>query len=368
MNSLIKIGWNTFFQNSVSEEEFSEFSVARVTEEQRSEFHIRNELGEFSAVISGKFRFKTVKSIDFPTVGDWVLVRSATVKDLVSGNHAIIDKVLPRKSLLTRKSVDGHRASSVSSGSQPIAANIDIVFLMTSLNQEFNPRRLERYITMILNSKAIPVVILSKADLCSEIQGYISMVYQTFHNVEIHIISSISGQGIEELQGYFTFGTTSAIVGSSGVGKSTLINTLMQNNKIAVKSIREDGKGRHTTSTKSMHFLPTGGIIIDTPGIRGLQVSEDTSGSISAVFDDVEKIIMQCKFKNCQHNNEPGCAINSALQDGTLDEGRYKSYLKLQKEIRFFERRKKHRAFVQRKKDMKKEIAKRNKKMRRQKW
>ncbi|MDD3628035.1 MAG: ribosome small subunit-dependent GTPase A [bacterium] len=366
MNSLINLGWNSFFEQSVSEDEFSSFFIARVTDEQRGMYRVITEQGEFPAVVSGKFRYKAEETDEFPTVGDWVLARGSSVEVSLMDEKLFIERILPRKSVLSRKLVDGHTPDKITAVSQPIVSNIDTVFIMSSLNNEFNPRRLERYISLAWNSNAVPVILLSKADLCSEIQGYISLLYNSVQDVDVQIISTLTGQGLENLSPYLIHGKTSVIIGSSGVGKSTLINALFNNDLIPVKDIRSDDKGKHTTTSKTMYFLPSGGIIIDTPGIRGLQIIDDSGSGTSKVFDDIEELIQKCRFKNCTHKNEPGCAVKEALESGELEEGRYLNYLKIQKEITFLEERKQMKTYLKSKKLAKRDLAEKYRRQRKE--
>lgn len=356
---LKRLGWSKFFQDFLEEGELSSFKLGRVLEENKESYVIMTELGQAYASVSGRFRFDAVARLDFPTVGDWILVRDFSQEDFESGNSIIIEKILPRKTLLTRLLVTG---KAVPGGeSQPLAANIDYVFVMTSMNNDLNPRKLERYLALVMSSGIKPVLLLSKADLCPEPQGVIVNLLQNIGNVEFHIISSITGQGLDELNGYICEGITLSVIGSSGVGKSTLINKLLGNETIPIREIRKcDDKGRHMTTSRQMYFLPGGGIIIDTPGLRGLQII-DSDEELGGFYDDIEELARKCRFKNCSHESEPGCAVKEALESGELTEDRFNNYLKLQKETVFFEERKKMRRYLLEKRKMKKELQKKRK-------
>ncbi len=220
-----------------------------------------------------------------------------------------------------------------------LAANIDTVFLLTSLNEDLNLRRLERYLAMAWESGAQPVIVLTKTDLSDDVAAQMLLVEAVAYGVPVHPISSISGDGLELVQSYLTPGTTVALLGSSGVGKSTLVNTLAGEELLAVNEIREsDGEGRHTTSFRQLVVLPEGGLVLDTPGLREIQLWESADG-LGETFGDVEELAAQCRFSDCAHRTEPGCAIQAALDNGTLDDGRWASYTKLQRELAHLERR-----------------------------
>ena len=246
-------------------------------------------------------------------------------------NKGLIHGILPRKTKFSRK-VAGNTTEE-----QLVAVNIDTVFILNALNGDFNIRRLERYLTMAWESGARPVVVLSKADLCEDIEEKLLQVENMACGVPIHIISSIKREGLQTLAQYLGQGKTIALLGSSGVGKSTLANSLMGTAAVKTQAVREtDDRGKHTTTYRELHMLPSGGLIIDTPGMRELQLWGSEEG-IQEAFEDIEEIFKSCRFNNCSHEKEPGCAIQEALLEGELDESRWQSYRKLQKELLFLQ-------------------------------
>ena len=289
----------------------------------------------------------------FPTVGDFVLI-----KDASSGDAQIV-QTLSRKSSFSRKKVDGKDTLIVETlprksyfsrmdpkpggyTEQAVAANFDTVFIMQSLNQNFNLRRLERYLTLTWQSGATPVIILTKVDLIDDPSKQLQQVEEIAAGVDVVATSAITGSGLEKLEKYLKPGKTCVFLGSSGVGKSSLLNTLMGEDVMLVKEIREDdARGRHTTTHREMFTLPCGAHIIDTPGMREIGMWENESGelnsSVSDVFADVEEHLGACKFSDCRHESEPGCAIKAAIENGDFTQGRWESYLKLKREALYAE-------------------------------
>jgi ribosome biogenesis GTPase / thiamine phosphate phosphatase len=324
--NLKQLGWNEFFEKEFANYEGLE--VGRIALEHKNMYRVINEQGEFLAEISGKMRFNAVSREDYPAVGDWVVI-SARLEEQKATIHA----VLPRKSKFSRKVAGG------TTEEQIVATNIDTIFLVNALNADFNVRRIERYMLSAWESGANPVIILSKADLCEDIDAKIAEVESVAFGVPIIPISAEKNIGLDLLSPYIYEGQTIALLGSSGVGKSTLTNALIGHQKQEVKEIREgDDRGRHTTTHRELIVLEQGGILIDTPGMRELQLWEADEG-LGMSFSDVESLAKECKFKDCAHQKEPGCAVQKAISDGTLDIGRYNSYVKLQKELAYLDRK-----------------------------
>lgn len=261
---------------------------------------------------------------EFPTVGDFVMAL------LQPDSDAVIVKTLPRRSFFSRRDPTPGR------GEQAVAANFDFVFVMTSLNKDFNVGRLERYMTLAWQSGALPVVVLTKSDLCDDFSGQLGAVESTAVGAEVVAISAVTGQGLDKLAGYLTQGKTAVFLGSSGVGKSSLVNALAGEMLMDVKEIREDdSRGRHTTTHRQLLKLPSGALVIDTPGMRELGMWSVGAG-LGGAFADVESVLERgCKFSDCEHKTEPGCTVRAALESGELSAERWESYLKLKHEARY---------------------------------
>ncbi len=327
------LGWNSFFEESFEEYKQQGFEVARVSLEHKRLYRVLSERGELLAEVSGKLRFQALERQDFPAVGDWVVISARPHEQ-----KATIHGILPRKSKFSRKTAGG------TSEEQIVAANVDTIFLVNALNADFNLRRIERYVVTSWESGANPVIILSKADLCDDVQEKIGQVETVAFGVPIHAISAEQNIGLEQLTPYLCEGKTIALLGSSGVGKSTITNSLLGQVKQEVQTIREgDDRGRHTTTHRELIVLDSGGILIDTPGMRELQLWDANEG-LHQSFADIEELFENCRFRDCSHTKEPGCAVQGAISEGKLDKGRYASYVKLQKELAFLERKGNRRA------------------------
>jgi ribosome biogenesis GTPase len=299
------------------------FSIARVIEENRGSYRIKTATHEMPAEISGKLRFTAESREDLPAVGDWVAV--STFDD---NTRAVIHAVLPRKTLIARKAA-GERTEK-----QIIAANVDIIFIVQGLDHNFNPRRLERYLVVAHESGATPVVLLSKADLLApqELQVRKQEAAAVSAGAQVIAYSAETGEGLDDIRRLITEGITVCLIGSSGVGKSTLINTLAGEELLETGSVREDdSRGRHTTVRRQMVFLPGGGILIDTPGMRELGLWHAES-SLDVTFPEIAELAEGCKFSDCTHTHEPECAVRAAAEQGVLDARRFASYIKLRKE------------------------------------
>lgn len=289
----------------------------------------------------------------FPTVGDFVLI------DYVENGDSRITKTLNRKTYFSRRDPDKGR------GEQAVAANFDYVFIMQSLNMDFNSKRLERYLTAAEQSGATPVIVMAKADLTSDYLPYILEISRVAPNVSSHIVSAKTGFGLDELSKYLTEGTTVVFLGSSGVGKSSLVNALAQEEIMDTKGIREDdSKGRHTTTHRELIMLKNGVMIIDTPGMRELGMW-DVSKGLGEAFSDVEKYIGKCKFRDCKHESEPGCAVRQAIENGELDPARFESYIKLKNEAKISDNKT---AFLRQKQQWEKSLRMGDKKRRKERF
>ena len=321
VSSLHNLGWAPFFEDAWAELGGRGLIPGRVGVQHRGAFVLYTELGELWAEVSGRMRHEATSKADLPAAGDWVGCRARPEEAT-----ATIEAILPRRTKFSR-----HEAGFVTE-EQVLAANIDIVFLMTALDSDLNPRRLERYLSMTWGSGAEPVGVLTKADLCDDAAEAMALVAAQAPGVALHAISALSGDGVEELRPYLGVGRTVALLGSSGVGKSTLVNALVGEEVQAVKDIRSDGKGRHTTTRRELVPVPGGGLILDTPGMRELQLWDDNGGT-SQTFDDVDSLAEQCRFRDCRHESEPGCAVLAAVEDGSLPEERLVSFKKLEREL-----------------------------------
>lgn len=318
-NNLIKYGLSDRFAQEATL--YGGLYLARVTEQHRDLYKVAGEEGELLAGVSGNFIYRANDNSDFPAVGDWVMIDRT---DDSAGN-AVIHQILRRKSVFERK------AAGTGNGIQVVAANIDVIFICMSLNADFNLRRVERYLSIAWDSMATPVIVLTKADLCNDLDQRLAELAKASVGTDTVVCSSLEENGYQAVLPYIGEGKTIAFIGSSGVGKSTLINRLLGEEVMATKEIREDDdKGRHTTTHRQLILLPGGGIVIDTPGMRELQLE---SADLSRAFSDLEDLAEQCRYNDCSHTSEPGCAVRNAIESGELPEERLGSYRKLKKEL-----------------------------------
>lgn len=341
--TLQELGWNETLQ-----QEFDSinngYKIGRVAIEHKNMYRLYTCDGEILASISGKMKHNAIGREDYPAVGDWVIIDKTRQEE----GNAVIHGILSRKSKFSRK-VAGNETEE-----QIIAVNVDTLFICMSLNNDFNIRRLERYLIMAWDSESAPVVLLTKADLCDEIDRKIKEIESVAFGVTVHVISSKNKTGVDELAQYISKGKTVAFLGSSGVGKSTLINLIIGEERLLTQEIREDDdKGKHTTTHRELILLPDGGLVIDTPGMREFHIL-DSSVGLESTFDDIEELALACKFNDCSHMNEPGCAVQRAIKEGALTEKRFNSYIKLKKEAEFIARKGNKKAQASHKKEMKK--------------
>jgi ribosome biogenesis GTPase len=326
---LARLGWTPDLEQEFEQYESAGLVPGRVAVQHRGAYDVLVADGEVRAGLPGKLLHEAGDKADLPAVGDWVAL------DAPRGGQSTIRAVLSRRTAFVRTAAsDQHRLSE----QQVVAANVDTVFLVSALVDDYNLRRLERYLVLAWESGAQPVVVLTKADLCDDVDGIVAEVESIAIGVPVHAVSNLTGEGIDGLRPYFAGNRTVAALGSSGVGKSTLINSLSGEEVMPTGDVRRDGRGRHTTTHRELIAVAGGGFFLDTPGMRELQLSE-ASGGMSETFDDVAELAAQCRFSDCAHESEPDCTVREALQNGTLDPERWTSYRKLQRELAMLERK-----------------------------
>lgn len=329
-DSLAELGWDTHFSTQFQRLAMPGAVPARLASEQRQSYQAFSESGELTVEISGKLRYQAASSEPHPAVGDWVAVTPQP-----DAGKGVIHAVLPRKSKFSRK------AAGVKTREQVVAANVDTVFIVGGLDggRNLNLRRLERYLVLAWDSGAQPVIVLNKLDLCPDPAASLRELETAIPDVAVHPVSATQRLGLDALRGYLGRGRTAALLGSSGVGKSALINALLGVARQTIGDIREDDRqGRHTTTRRELILLPAGGVLIDTPGMREIQLWGDEQ-NLRGAFEDIEIIADGCRFADCRHHREPGCAIRHAMQIGELAADRFRSYQKLQREIQHLEMR-----------------------------
>ncbi|MDZ7722633.1 MAG: ribosome small subunit-dependent GTPase A [candidate division KSB1 bacterium] len=348
--TLTDLGFDEWFQQHA---DAGGHQIARVLTVNRDNFLISTGEQQVRAQLTGNLMYGSNSPLDLPAAGDWVAT------DIVDDSLAVIHSVLPRKSILKRKT------AGKSVEFQLIATNIDIAMIMQSLDANFNLRRLERYLVVVLDSGIQPVILLSKADLTdqADIQAKIRKIHDLQPDLPVHAFSSSTGTGLESMTALLQPGCTYCLLGSSGVGKTTLMNRLLNDESHATTTVRRDGKGRHTTTRRELLFLPNGAMILDTPGMRELGHFDSDTG-LSAAFSDIAELSRHCRFNDCTHEHESGCAVLNALENSKLDAGHYENYVKMKKQAAHYsrsyhERRERDKEFGKMVKAIKKEKKKR---------
>lgn len=317
------LGYDDFFESNRGPDGFG---VARVIVEHRQAYRVKNNDGEYLAKITGKHMFKALSREDYPAVGDWV-----TITDL-DKERAVIERVLPRQTILKRKHSGKNEI-------QVIAANIDVAFVIESVDRDYNLNRFERYFAIAKDGNIPPAIILNKIDLISkeDLQSITDQIKNRFGEIDLILTSTLTHEGLGTLKAYIKKGKTYCFLGSSGVGKSSLINKLIGDDVINTGPVGMPAdRGRHTTTTREMYFLESGGIVIDNPGMREVGMTEAGDG-IDSLFDEITSLSQTCKYVDCTHIHEPGCAVLAAIESGQLDKDKYHNYLNLKKEADYYE-------------------------------
>lgn len=338
--TLQDLGYSDTLENQRIEQNLTDFEIGRVIAEHKERYIVRTGQGELEAEITGNMRFSAQSREDFPAVGDWVALQ------MYDPDFAIIHKILPRSSTISRQAVGQHGEVQI------IATNIDMAFLVQAVDRDFNLNRLERYLTICYAAKVRPVVVLTKTDLIepAQLAEIVDRVKARHKELPVEAVSSETLEGIEALKRYIKKGKTYCMLGSSGVGKSTLINTLSGEVLMKTDAISQSTqKGRHVTTHRELIVLESGGVLIDNPGMREVGIV-DSSGGLETTFDEIAGLSEHCKFSDCSHTNEAGCAVLEALHNGELDEQAYRNFMKMQKEQAHFqmtsqEKRKKDKDF-----------------------
>lgn len=356
MNNIEDLGWDSFFESKRANLELTNFSIARVIAEYKGIYKTKNENGEFLAKITGKQIFNSKSREDYPAVGDWVAISE------LDNKQAVIQAVLPRKSIIKRKFGDKNRIGEKNE-IQVIATNVDVAFIVQSIGRDYNLSRFERYLSIIKDSVIKPAIIINKIDLISvqELNSKLEEIKSRLNDIDIIPTSTVNNAGLDELKNYIKKGKTYCFLGSSGVGKSSLINKLLGENVILTENISSySDRGKHATTNRETYFLDNGGIVIDNPGIREVGVT-DVGAGVDSLFNEITMLAEKCKYADCTHNHEPGCEILSALKDKRIDEDKYLNYISLKKEANYYgksnlEKRETNRKFGKFMKKAKKEL------------
>ncbi|TSC66188.1 MAG: ribosome-associated GTPase [Candidatus Doudnabacteria bacterium Gr01-1014_77] len=342
------LGYNSYFEKKRNELNLDKFSVARVISEHKEAYKVKNINGEYLARITGKQIFNASSREDYPAVGDWVAITE------LDKNSAVIHNILPRATIIKRRHGDE---------TQIIATNIDVAFVVESVDRDYNLNRFERYFALTEDSGVKPTIILNKVDLLSEkeLDEKIIQLRDRFPHLDIIKTSTVNNKGLDELKGYIKKGKTYCFLGSSGVGKSSLINKLLSQTQIKTADISSySGRGKHVTTTRQMYFLENGGMVIDNPGMREVGMTGVGKG-IDMFFDEITILAQKCQYTDCTHTHEPSCEVMKAVKSGKLDKEKYANYVNLKKEAEFYkmhdiEKREKNRQFGKFKKVAMKEL------------
>jgi len=326
LDTLTSLGWDDGWEAEFQQHRGAGLIPGRVAVQHRGAWDVLTEADEIRAAAAGRLRHEAAETSELPVVGDWVALSPR------ADGSATIQAVLPRRTRFSRKT------AWQAAEEQVLVANIDVVFVVTSLNDDLNARRLERYLTLAWDSGATPVIVLTKADLVDDTAPALATVEPVAYGVPVVLTSARTALGLDEVKRLLPVGKTGALLGSSGVGKSTLVNAILDDDLQATQEIRDDGRGRHTTTRRELIMIPGAGLLVDTPGMRELQLWASDEG-LEEAFDDVTALFADCRFSDCAHDSEPGCAVRAALEDGRLAPDRWESYLKLQEELEQLERR-----------------------------
>jgi ribosome biogenesis GTPase / thiamine phosphate phosphatase len=322
--SLSALGWNDLFARAFSEYETMGYGVGRVAIQRKGHYLLYTAEGEVRGEIAGSMHYSARGTHEYPAVGDWVVFKRTDGRDLAS-----ITVILPRQSVFSRK-VTGSKIDA-----QVLASNIDVVFCVNGLDTPLNIRKLERYLVVAVESGARPVVILNKADLCDDPDATVEEVTRAATGIPVFITSAVRETEFPFVREFLREGITGALLGPSGVGKSTIVNRILGSDYMPTRDVRTtDWKGRHTTSHRELVVLPSGGMLIDTPGMRELQLWRGTGG-ITETFADIEALATGCRFRDCRHEQEPGCAVLQAIDEGELDPARFENYQKMLGELAY---------------------------------